>query len=298
MKCKLCGQEVKELKRIHLDDYNLDAQVCPDCFNKVMGSYLKEEKAPYHMSIEKAEKDTVYVDQNGAKLPVHVPKFLIKKDKEEHTFGLMSQAVDAEQDKTYYYKAVEITKEGTPLKTHYQVSLAFKVSHDLSQDESDAKRIKAYQDLKEKAAQVISQDDAFGNASVLDGTLYINGKKDQHFSDNTQLYYMSAPETAPALKEHTVLFPVSVDDDYFYSELFDIIITFSSIENFIPLDNVQKFALFYRKLLKQFTFYAAIAPDDAALQGLQMMQLLEPLASDDTYFINVCIKKLQDIIHE
>ena len=297
MKCKLCGQDVKELKRIHLDDYNLDSEVCPDCFNRIMGSYLKEEQAPAHMSIEKVDLKTIYVDANGMKLPLNVPKFLIKKNNQEHYFGLMSQSVEKKNEKTYLYKAVEIAKEGTPLKTHYQAALSFKVSHDLSQDELDGKRIQAYQDLKKKVADIMKQDDAFGNAIVQDGTMYMNGKKEQHFSDDTQIYYMSAPDTAKALTDHTVLFPVVVDDEYFYNELFDIVITFSSIENFIPLDNVQKFALFYRKLLKQFSFYASVNPDDAALQGLEMMQLLEPLESDDEAFIEVCIKELQSIIH-
>lgn len=311
MKCELCGREVDATKKIHLDDYALEAQVCASCFDRINGAYLKEVKAPAKVTIEKARNELQYVDEKGQTLPDFVPKFVIKKGEDSHFFGLMQFTRDIAGGKRCYYRALEIYPTSTDHLTHYETSYAFNIFDADTKEDQDQARLQAYQTLKEKMAQLIANnaDDESGvvRLSVDDQNhtkIVMNGEE-KNLSDMEDVLnplegftisYQIHDSYDPAPLAHTVYFPEVIEEDTFYNELFDIIITFSSLENFIPLDNVQKFALFYRKLLKKFKYFAAIKPDEAALSGFMMFDLLKPLESDDQYFIEVVKKQLQDIM--
>lgn len=316
MKCELCGIESPNVKLIHLDDYNLDAHLCPQCYKSVTSGYIKESQ-PLNTRIEKADAAD-YKDMNNRMVPASVPKFKISIGEESHTFGLMSYSRNNHDLTKWYYQAVEIYPENTAHKTSYSTEYRFNTYTNETDEESDQRRIKAYQALKEKMAAAIAYKTLNNDSLAMQGVVKID-ENDQHelqllidgqpyhpddLSDYLREYegftvnYTIKEETYSQFDTNTVLLPVEIDDDYFYNELFDIIISFSTVENFIPLDNVQKFSLFYRKLLKSFRKYLRIKKDNAYLQALNMMDLLKQLDSDDQYFPEVCRQELQKILRE
>lgn len=316
MKCELCGIESQNIKLIHLDDYNLDAHLCPQCYKHVTSGYIKENQ-PGETRIEKADKGG-YVDEKNRKVPDSVPKFKISLNDQTHLFGLMSYSLENNELTKWFYRAVEIYPENSAHTTHYSTEFRFNTYPSESKSESDQRRVKAYTALKEKTAAdiayktmsngslaaqgifKISSDDDGKLQLLIDGQPYHLEDLDDDLAqyDGFTLNYSIKNEADSQFDQNTVLMPLEIDDDYFYNELFDIIISFSAVENYIPLDNVQKFSLFYRKLLKCFSNYLKIKPENAYLQGLTMMDLLERLDSDDDYFPTVCREELQKILRE
>lgn len=316
MKCELCGKASQDVKLIHLDDYNLDAHLCPQCYKFVTSGYIKENQ-PISTHIEKAD-GLNYTDAKGGMVPAGVPKFRISIGEESHTFGLMSFSRKNNDLTKWFYQAVEIYPENTSHTTSYSTEYHFNTYASESAEEGDQRRIKAYQALKEKMAASIAYKTLKKGSLATQGMFKIDvdekGKvqllidgQPYHLEDLSDylreyegltLNYTIKEETDTQFDQSTVLLPVEIDDDYFYNELFDIIISFSSVENFIPLDNVQKFSLFYRKLLKSFKNYLKVKPENAYMQALTMMDLLKQLDSDDQYFPEVCRKELQKILRE
>lgn len=312
MNCELCSKEVETTKLIHMDDYNLEAHVCADCFDRINSAYLKEEKAPIQTVIEKANNALHYVDASGNQIPDFVPKFVITENKISHFFGLQQYKRAIDNGERYFYHALEIYPEATSHQTFYETSYAFNIFAYETKSQSDDRRLAAYEAIKEKMAKLIANkaDDQNGLVVITTddaGTgVIVNGEKKDakdflesfNHCEGFTLHYEIEDDYAPAASSHAIYFPEVIEEDTFYNELFDIVISFSSIENFIPLDNVQKFALFYRKLLKKFRYYAQLRPDEASLSGLMMIDLLKPIESDDQYFIKVCIHELQEILRQ